>query len=145
MIVNKYCLFLIALLCVSSCTTTQQISMKNGNHFPIRIVTGTVQVTISGYIDSSNSKISMDVSRTGKELQDKEKEYMDEISRVSVKNIEGSIAEYTAGEYIFHKMQKNEVVTVGITLISKDSIIEFGGKLYHLTEEEPVLRLVILE
>lgn len=145
MLLRKVCFLVILTLSITSCTTTQQTSNSTSSHFPIRIVSGSVRASICGYYDSSNSFITMDTSKSGGQLTGQEKEYLNEVNRTSIQSTVSSLSDYYAGEYIYYKIKKNEVVTVEITLTSEEAIIESGKKLYCLTKEKPGLRLIIAE
>ena len=146
LLIIKRCLLIVLItLSITSCATTRNTSGSSENHFPIRIVSGSVRASISGFRDSSKNVFSMKDYKAGEHLTDQEKEYLDEVNKAAITPTQSSLADYSAGEFIYYKIRRNEVITVNIMLTSEDAIIESGKKLYALSKDKPDLQLIIFD
>ncbi len=143
--ISKYLLLVSLSLSVTSCATSKYEPHSEANHFPIRIVSGSVRASISGFKDSSKNAFSLKDYKSGDQLTQQEREYLEEVNRTAVEPTQSSMGDYGKGEFIYYKVRKNEVITVSITLTSDEALIESGKKLYSLTKDKPGLQLIITD
>lgn len=136
-------IILFSVICIMSCTTTNNSKIHKNNVFPITVLSGEVTLHLTCYENNDNSIESMTYffadsnAKTRMDVYNKEQQ----LNNILIQK-ESIIETKRTGEAFYYPVDANQTVTVYITPTSESAVIECSSVEYTIIDKDVGVLLV---
>jgi hypothetical protein len=124
---------LLSILVLVSCNTTKNSQYRRDNRFPITIISGEVELQITGYNTNNNEIDGLAYFFADENTKAKMDNYNKDIEFEKSINQTIRIVEIVKeGDQYFYPVKENQIITVSINAINEKAMIECSSIVYQI-------------
>jgi hypothetical protein len=125
--------------CATGSHTTAPKKIIAKNSFPINVISGDVQLSVTGCVETDNRigglAKAFPISRS---TADKIDQYNREVDPTTLTQTVSTREERSAGDAYYYSMRENERVTVTVSAMGDEAVIECSGKTYRVDDGKDI-------